>query len=207
MKATFAVLVSNDICNAVRSLVWEIHQKYGTTMKASHLPPHISVRPPVDVPDIADFETYMDELVRGLRPFPVHLTNLRVMPAMVDGRDSALLWMEVKETPVLRQLHDRINEDFAARFARPRADFGGHPYQFHLTLMFGGQPLSVYQRIYEEYAGRLSEMYCMAGELAMLVYDGQNHPNPDQMTYKVLPFGGRGPGEADSSASQNLTMV
>ena len=59
-----------------------------------------------------------------------------------------------------------------------------------MTVMFGGQPLEVYRKIYGDIADRRVNLHYMVNELAMFVYDEPFSLTGDYMTYKILPIGG-----------------
>lgn len=189
MKATFALLADWDVHNFVRKLSWAMHQKYHTGITHCRLPPHISLKQPFQVTDLAALEGYMAELASTIQPFVLHLTELQVVPLAFAGHDYGILWVDVQETDYLRQLHERINMELRQRFGNTHADYDGSAYHFHMTVMMGGQPLEVYRRFYTEIADpRVNQLYT-ARELAMFVYDEPMGPQGDYLTYKILPLG------------------
>src|SRR6266545_1209123 len=123
MKATFALLASAEIHNLVRKLSWDIHQKYRTGIDITRLPPHISLKQPFDVSDLHVLEKYMTELVGSVDPFDVLLTELQLVEATVEGLDTGILWLNVHETEILRQLHNRVNQELTSRFGNVPAAF------------------------------------------------------------------------------------
>ncbi len=148
MKATFALLANREVHNVVRKLAWEIHQKYRTGTIDCRLPPHISLKQPFPIADLTGLENYMNELASTIPPFEVHLTELQLEALVFAGTEFGILWLDVLETEHLRQLHDRVNQELWQRFGNTHADYDGPAYQFHMTVMMGGQLLDVYQRIY-----------------------------------------------------------
>jgi len=74
MKATFALLADRDISNFVRKLSWEIHRRCRTGTTHCCLPPHISLKQPFNVADLAALEAYMSELASSIQPFEIRLT-------------------------------------------------------------------------------------------------------------------------------------
>ena len=87
MKATFALLANIEIYNWVRKLAWEIHLKYRTGTLHVRLPPHISLKQPFAVADIAPLEAYMAELATTIPPFTVHLTELQLEIGNFNGME------------------------------------------------------------------------------------------------------------------------
>lgn len=130
MKATFALLANTEIHNLVRKLAWEAHQKYRTGMIDCRLPPHISLKQPFHIADLAALEAYMSALARSITPFAVHLTELQLQSIVFKGTEFGLLWIEVQETAYLRHLHDRFNQELGQRFGNTQADYDGSAYHF-----------------------------------------------------------------------------
>jgi len=190
MKATFALLANTEINNFVRKLAWEIHRKYHTGTSVCRLPPHISLKQPFEISDLPTLESYMDELADSITPFEVKFTELQLVPSNIEGIDVGLLWLDVQETENLRQLHQQVNQELSQRFKNTQAAFDGEIYHFHMTVMFGGQPLEVYRKIYGDIADRRVNLHYMVNELAMFVYDEPLSLTGDYMTYKILPIGG-----------------
>lgn len=190
MKAAFALLVDADVQNVVRAVVWEIHRKYRTDIDVARLPQHVSLKQPFEITALGPVEQYMSELAASVAPLELHLTHLEIVPARVENVDSAILWMDVEQTAALQSLQARLNDELASRFVNTAADYDGATYHFHLTLMIGGQPLSIYQKIHPEYSHRLADLRADARQLAMFIYDERDSLNAAYMLYKILPLAG-----------------
>jgi 2'-5' RNA ligase len=106
----------------------------------------------------------------------------------LEGTEFGLLWIDVQETEDLHQLHDRINEELSQRFGNTQADFDGATYHFHMTVMMGGQPIDVHQKLYNELADTKVNLRYIVRELAMFVYDEPMRPRAEYLTYKILPI-------------------
>ena len=189
MQATFALLASPDIHNQVRKLAWDIHREYRTGIDISRLPPHVSLKQPFNISDVALLEDYMAELAGSLTPFEVTLTQLEVVEVTLAGLATGILWLNVQETTALRDLHQRVNRELTARFGNVPAAFDGDAYHFHMSVAIGGQPIDIYRQIHAAFASRLIDLRFTAQELVMFVYDEQASMNAGYMTYKILPLG------------------
>ena len=189
MKATFALLANNEIHNAVRKLSWDIHRKYGIGIEITRLPPHVSLKQPFDISGLNALEKYMIELAKIITPFEIQLTELQLVGGTVAGMDTRILWLDVRETELLRQLHNRVNRELAMRFENIQAAFDGPEYHFHMTVAIGNQPIEIYQKINDEFSGRLLNLQFTVQEIAMFVYDEMFTLNTGYMTYMVLPLG------------------
>lgn len=189
MKATFALLASRDVHNWVRQLAWDIHQKYHTGTIDNRLPPHISLKQPFVIQNFTALDEYMLTLAQSITPFPVTLTELQLVPILFQGTEFGLLWLNVQKTKPLRQLHNRLNQELANRFANTQAEHDGEAYHFHMTVMMGGQPIDVYRKIYNEFGALTPTLQFQVRELAMFVYDEPLQPHGEYLTYKILPMG------------------
>ena len=187
MKATFALLADTDVHNLVQRLAWGLHQKYRTgTLR---LPPHVSLKQPFGVTDLAGLEGYMDSFVRSIEPFDITLTRLEVVSAYYEGTEYGILWADVQESDELRGLHNRLNDELTRRLGPVPAEHDGESYHFHLTVMIGGQPLEVYRRFIGELEDPVLERSFTVRELAMFVYDEPPGPDSEYLCYKILPIG------------------
>jgi 2'-5' RNA ligase len=189
MKAAFALLANADVHNVVRRLAWEMHLGYHTGTRHCSLPPHVSLKQPFRVTDLAALEDYMAELAGSIEPFEISLTELQVDGMVLERTEYGILWVNVHETEYLRGLHDRVNRELSQRFGETQANFDGPEYRFHLTVTLGGQPIDVYRRFLREIADPAIDLRFTARELAMFVYDEPMGPNGEYLSYKVLPIG------------------
>ena len=190
MKAAFALLADVEVHNIVRKLSWEFHQKYHTGLRHCCLPPHISLKQPFGAANLSTLEQYMDEFARSIEPFEVRLTDLDIVPALHEGVEYGILWIDVDETEKLRGLHDRLNAELNQRFGGTPADYDGDAYHFHMTVMLGGQPIDVYRKFYSELDSPVIDCSFTIRELGMFVYDEPMGPNGEYLSYRILPIGG-----------------
>lgn len=133
----------------------------------------------------------MLELAASLAPVQVWLPRLEIVPTAIDGQATGILWLDVHETARLRQLHNRICGELMARMDNTQAPFDGPDYRFHMTVAIGTQPFSVYQAMHEQLSRAPVNLNYTAQELAVFVYDDDDHTSADYMTYKILPLTGK----------------
>jgi 2'-5' RNA ligase len=108
MKAAFALLANTEIHNAVRKLAWDIHRKYHTGIDLGRLPPHISLKQPFDIRNLAPLEAYLAELASTITPFEVQLTHLDLVRTTINSLDTAVLWLDVCEFTLYRARNSTI---------------------------------------------------------------------------------------------------
>ena len=183
------MLANPEIHNLVRKLSWDIHLKYRTGIDVCRLPPHISIKQPFDISDLASLENYMAELSRSIKPFSVNLTRLELIETTIDGLVTGILWLNVQETDHLRELHNRVNQELTTRFGNVPAAFDGSAYHFHMSVAIGGQPITTYHKIFDEFSGQLVNLQYTVQDLVMFVYDEITSINAGYMTYKILLIG------------------
>jgi 2'-5' RNA ligase len=189
MRATFALLVDHNVHNFIRKLAVDIHSKYKTGFLASLLPPHVSLKQPFQVSSLPKLEAYFDRLAETIQPFEITLTRLELKVLPFNNNEQRMLWLDVQENQILRDLHNRINRELSERFENTEAAFDGSDYHFHATVELGGQPAEVYRRIYAEYKDIEVNLKFTAREIAMFYYDDSSGRPGAFITYKVLPAG------------------
>ena len=187
MKAAIFLPVDYHIHNFMRALAVEIHQKYQTGLHAASFPPHITLKLPFRLSNLADLETYFDHLAASTSPVEIALTRLELQATVVGGVDRPVLWLAVREHRDLRDLHHRINQELAARFEDTQAAYDGTDFRFHATLAVGGQPMEVYQRIYAEYKNINVNVRYTATQIGLAYSDCDGKEG--LITYRILPLG------------------
>jgi 2'-5' RNA ligase len=160
MKAGLALLTNRAVENAVNRLAWDIHQRWQIGVAARCYPAHISLKQPFEIGDrLADMEAFMADFASSIPPLPVELAGLYIW--------ETVLCVDVRETPALRELHNRLNRQLPPIFGDVRADFDGDEYHFHITVAMGGGDAATYQRIFAACAGTLLPEAFTSDELAL----------------------------------------
>ena len=173
----------------VRKLAWEFHQASRVGTIACRLPPHISLKQPFPITNLAALEGYLDSFARTITPFEIRLSKLQVVPTWWNGTEYGILWIDVEQTEALRTLHNRLNQELRQQFENTEAPFDGPDYHFHMTVAIGGQSIEVYRQFYQELPDHRIDRSYITQELAMFVYDEPGGPQGDFLTYKRLPIG------------------
>ncbi len=189
MKAAFALLVDHNAHNFIRKLAVDIHSKYRIDFLVSLLPPHVSLKQPFEIDSLPETEAYLNRLAETIQPFEITLTHLELQTSPLDDGETGILWLNVQETPMLRDLHNRINRELSERFENTGAPFDGPDYHFHATVELGGQPSEVYRKIYAEYEHIEVNLSFTASEIAMFYYDDLGGKSGTFITYKILSVG------------------
>jgi 2'-5' RNA ligase len=183
MKAGFALLTDRTVENVVSRLAWDIHMRWQTGVMARALPPHVSLKQPCEIGDrLAEFTAYMAAFAASIPPLPIELGQLYVWENVVG--------IEVRETPALRELHNRLNRELPPIFGDVRADFDGDAYRFHITVAAGGASAETYRAIHAACADVTLPASFTAHELGLGV-GYERAPEVWQfMLHTVLPLTG-----------------
>lgn len=193
MRATFVLLTDRETQNLMRRLAVELDDRYQTGLAGCLLPAHVSLKQPFRITDLVTVEAFFDEWVTTVGPFEVRFTELGFR--YMDEPGAGIVWLEVEETPTLRDLHERLNAALAQRFDHTEAPFDGPEYHFHATVALGRWPAAVHEQIVSEYGERAVSGGFRARELALFYYASDDFAPGTYTAYKVLPAG-----RADSSA-------
>ena len=189
MKAGFVLLFDHTIHNLLRRLAYELHRDYQLGFHGALIPPHISLKQPFQIDDVDAVEAYFDAFAAGIQPFDVALDGVEVLPETGPNNTISLVWMAVRESPLLRSLHNQLNAELATRFANTAADFDGAAYRFHATIATGGQPAEVYRRIAAELQQPALPHSTPIREIMMCYVDDDSFAPGTYITYKTLPLG------------------
>ncbi len=196
MKVAIAFLLDYKIHNFMRKLAVAIHHQYGLEFTAASVPPHISLKQPFPITDLAKVETYFDQFAAGISPFEIELTRLELQTwaeqsrSLVSVKESerGILWLAIRENSVLRGLHRRLNRELAERFEHTRAAFDGEAYRFHATLFAGGQNATLYRKAFAAYKDTPINLNCTIKRIALSYKSNDSMDVRDFITYKILPL-------------------
>ncbi len=185
MKAAIALLADRKIQNLTRRMVYDLNRQYGIGFLASLLPAHVSLKQPFSFESMERLEQYLDALAASIAPLEIELDKVYHS----RGGDIGILGFNVKETSVLRDLHDRIHRELAERFEDVSAPHDGESYHFHLTIELGKvEEEDAFKRYYDEMETKQVDLRFTAREIALFYYDDMKAGS--YMTYKILGLGG-----------------
>ena len=189
MKACFVLLLDRTLHNVMRKMAYELHRDYRLGFRGAMVPPHISLKQPFHIDDVAALEVYFDAFAASIAPFDVALDGVETLTQLIgpDG-DTGLVWVAVRESPTLRGLHNRLNAELAERFANTAADFDGPKYRFHATIAAAGQPSAVYERVAAALQPPDLPPTCHIDEILMCYSDDDDFTPGHFITYKTLPL-------------------
>jgi 2'-5' RNA ligase len=188
MKAAIALLSDYHIQNIARRMVYEINHYAGIKFLGSLLPAHVSLKQPFTFENMDDLEDWFESFSRRVGPFHINLERL-----YYDEWDRyAIVGFEVLETPVLRSLHNRINEELKVLVHDSSAPHDGNDYRFHLTVELGeAGNENPYKQFYDSLPEKQVGLSFTAEHLALFFYADGPIGAGTFICYKVLPLTGK----------------
>jgi 2'-5' RNA ligase len=183
MKAGLALLTDRTVENAVSRLAWDINQRWQTGLMARAYPAHISLKQPYEIGDrLVEMVAFMARFAASIPPLPIELRELYAW--------ENVLGIDVRGTPALRTLHNRLNRELPPIFGDVRADFDGDAYHFHMTVAMGGASADTYKAIFASCTDIILPSAFTARELGLFTGYQKNDGGWQYMLHTVLPLTG-----------------
>ena len=188
MKAAIALLSDFHVQNVARRMVYDIYQHAGIKFFGSLLPAHVSLKQPFAFDDMDLLEEWLESFSREVVPFRIDLERV-----YYDEWDQyAIVGLEVLETPILRSLHNRINEELKYIVRDPTAPHDGDDYRFHLTVELGEMgKTNPFKQFYDSMPEKQVDLSFMAQHLALFFYADGPIEAGSFICHKVLPLTGK----------------
>jgi 2'-5' RNA ligase len=185
MKAAIALLSDYLLQNMARKMVYAIHQRAPIQFFGSLLPAHVSLKQPFTFEDLESLEAWFNSFSRQVSPFQIEFDHVYYD----QWDDYAIVGLGVRETPILRELHNRINRELKGVVMDPSAPHDGDEYRFHLTIELGKVGMTnPFKEFYESLPERRVEVSFTAEHLALFLYT-ENAIEPGSfICYKILPL-------------------
>jgi len=188
MKAAIALLSDYHVQNVARRIVFEINRRARIEFLGSLLPAHVSLKQPFAFEDMDLLETWLESFSRAVAPFRIDLERV-----YYDEWDRyAIIGFEVLETPVLRSLHNRINEELRGLVRDPSAPHDGDDYRFHLTVELGeAGKTNPFKELYDSLPQKQIGLSFTTEHIALFFYADGPIEAGSFICYKVLPLTGK----------------
>jgi len=184
MKAAIALLADFPTQNLARRMVFDITRRAQIRFLGSLLPAHVSLKQPFDFEDMHTLEGWFDAFSGSISPFRIELDHVYY----AEWTGYAIVGMHVRETPTLRELHNRINEELRQVVKDPSAAHDGDRYEFHLTIELGPTGDSnPYREFYEALPEKQLDVSFLAEHIALFFYTDP-FENMSFNCHKVLPL-------------------
>ena len=185
MKAAIAILANYQVQNFVRRIVFELEQAFQVEFLASLLPAHISLKQPFSFESMQRLEGYFDSLAAQIAPFQIELDKIY----NTDWEGYGILGINVRETEILRGLHNQLNRELSELFVDTSAPHDGTGYHFHMTIELGKvEDQNPYQDYFERLESKMVNLSYHVKEIALFYYPDNQR---SFICYKVLPLTGK----------------
>lgn len=144
-----SVLFGKDFETNIRNQVIEIGEKNNLDPVAFGLPQHISLKISFSCNEssVNDVVDYLAGYLQEIEQFIVEIDNIE----LVAGNNN-IIWFNILENKILRELHNNINEELLRRFNIKFHEFDGNKFKFHSTLFIDDKNINVdnYEKAFEE---------------------------------------------------------
>jgi 2'-5' RNA ligase len=186
MKAAIALPSNFHVQNVARRMVYEINRSGGINFFGSLLPAHVSLKQPFTFEDMDLLEEWLESFSRSVEPFRIDLERVYYE----EWDRYVIVGFEVLETPKLRSLHNRINEELKDLVRDPSAPHDGGDYRFHLTVELSevGET-NPFKQFYNSMPEKQVDLSFMAEHIALFFYADGPIGAGSFICYKVLPLG------------------
>jgi hypothetical protein len=104
---------------------------------------------------------------------------------------TAIIGYSVRETPLLRGLHNQLNAELSKLFKNTSAAHDGEEYRFHLTIELGAVgERNPYKDAFERVTDKNAVITFTARQLALFYYTRDDFRVGSFTTYRISPLGG-----------------
>lgn len=187
MKAAIALLSDFHVQNIVRRMVFEISQYGEIEFLGSLLPAHVTLKQPFTFESMDTLQEWLDSFSQRTPPMTIHLDHIYYD----EWEEYAIVGLRVHETPTLRELHNRINDELKEIVQDPSAAHDGDGYRFHLTVELGKTgSMNPFRRFYESLPVKQASLSFRAESIALFYYADRPIQPGSFICSTVLPLTG-----------------
>jgi 2'-5' RNA ligase len=185
MKTAIVLLSDFHVQNVARRMAYDINRNAQIKFLGSLLPAHVSLKQPFTFEDMDLLEEWFESFSREVAPFPIDLERV-----YYDEWDRyAIIGFEVLETPILRALHNRINEQLKDLVRDASAPHDGDDYRFHLTIELGDVgKANPFKQFYNALPEKQVDLSFMAEHIALFFYADGPIEAGSFICHKILPL-------------------
>ncbi len=127
MYIWIGLILEKEDENYIREICKVENKSFNVNEQAFTLPQHISLKTSFNVNEYAVVIEYLKEELKDINTIELEADNLTV----IDGK---VIWLDIEENKLLRELHNRINLLLKNKFNIGLSGFDGENFKFHSTL-------------------------------------------------------------------------
>lgn len=110
----------------IRNICRNINKNFNVSEQSFTLPQHISLKTSFNVSNYQEVIDFMKELLKDFNNTKIKIKDI--------GKINGVIWLEIEENSVLRNIHNLLNEKLFDKFNIPEIKFDGKNFKFHSTL-------------------------------------------------------------------------
>lgn len=127
MYIWIGLILEKEDENYIREICKAENKSFNVNEQAFTLPQHISLKTSFNVNEYVAVIEYLKKELKDINTMELEADNLTV----IDGK---VIWLDIKENKLLRELHNRINFLLKNKFNIGLSGFDGENFKFHSTL-------------------------------------------------------------------------
>lgn len=131
----------------IRNICRNINKDFNVSELSFTLPQHISLKTSFNVSNYQEVIEFMKEQLKIFNE-----TNIKIIDI---GKINGVIWFEIEENKMLRNMHELLNKKLYAEFDIPEIKFDGTNFKFHSTLFQDiendDKLVIIYEKLKEEF--------------------------------------------------------
>jgi 2'-5' RNA ligase len=163
MQIGYGILLDGEIYNFMRKMELLLSDRF-KIQKGLRQPPHITVKPPFIVTDVAAYQAYLDELCKKIEPFEIELAGF-------NSFGKKVIYLDVKKNRRLDEIYQIIFHDIQSKLD---PEVKRDDMIFHATLAYDDLDNKSFTEAYEYLKSNFQPKFKMTAGKIGLFYQLDN---------------------------------